>query len=270
MWSNSWCFTLAIVALSTMAFGQQQATTDEISPLATTTCQSTFTFGSGESEFDFCITANGNLAQLTSPAGWEHIRNGTIGEGYGICEELSNSLSGYYDYAGGGDSGNWDPPAITQPHGPSTFPLKITRTTSDGIFTLTQTFTRDTKEREVLIKMTLKNNTSSTRNNVVITRWADINASNDLNNNFDKASEAAWGHTRYGVLLATQSTLPTILMHTGFIQNNPNKPGTCDVTGFGDAAPPFSGDGSAGLRYLMITGLGPHKTQTITIEYKRF
>jgi hypothetical protein len=34
----------------------------------------------------FCVTVNGNITEFQSPVGFEHIREGSFGEGYGICD----------------------------------------------------------------------------------------------------------------------------------------------------------------------------------------
>src|SRR5271156_2016023 len=70
---------LAALALAVPGFGQGRQTRPgpgAISPDATSDCQSTFTSGSGQTFFQFCVTVNGNVTELQSPAGFEHIREG--------------------------------------------------------------------------------------------------------------------------------------------------------------------------------------------------
>jgi hypothetical protein len=55
-------------------------------PAAGTDCYATFTSGAGATAFNFCVTANGNVLSLESPAGAEHIRVGVFLEGYSICD----------------------------------------------------------------------------------------------------------------------------------------------------------------------------------------
>src|ERR1700733_2753367 len=76
-----------------------------------------FTSGSGQTFLKFCVTVNGNITQLQSPAGYEHIREGRYQEGYAICDfgTTSGVETKYFDYADGGDSGNWQAPVTTQP-----------------------------------------------------------------------------------------------------------------------------------------------------------
>ena len=140
--------TLPAVSIAQRIDSQVQARAAAIlSPAATDICASTFTSGSGQTFLKFCVTVNGNITQLESPSGTEFIREGSFAEGYGVCDVNANKQ--YYDYADGGDSGNWGAPVITQPGGANTFPLTIKRTTTDGLFTLTQLFSRNSAEHIV-------------------------------------------------------------------------------------------------------------------------
>jgi hypothetical protein len=142
--------------------------------------------------------------------GFEYIREGTIGEGYGICDVRPDTH--YYDYAFA-DSGNWGPPVARG----TALPLTIKRTTPDGIYTLTQVFTRNVPEPTVKITMTLKNNTAAFRDFVLL-RYADIDANNaqggDLQNWFDNDDQSVWachnGFNLFGMML---SSVPTATPH---------------------------------------------------------
>jgi hypothetical protein len=265
-----------VLALAVPGFGQGQQKRPEpgtISPDATSDCQSTFTSGSGQTFFQFCVTVNGNITELQSPAGFEHIREGSIQEGYAICDfgTTTGVETRYFDYADGGDSGNWQPPVTTQPGGANTFPLKIARTTSDGIYTLTQNFTRDTVEPTVKIAMTLKNNTKATRDFALV-RFADIDANNAINSGtdlFDFSHDAAWGYNNgfslYGVMLFT---VPTNLPHFGFVQDTYEGPDPCGPVNNLPASTPWSGDGSVGFEWNNTVNNA--KSITATAEYRRF
>jgi len=267
---------LAVLALAGPGFSQGQQKRPEpgtISPDATSDCQSTFTSGSGQTFLQFCVTVNGNITELQSPAGYEHIRVGFYEEGYGICDfgTTTGSETGYFDYADGGDSGNWQNPVTTQPGGVNTFPLKIVRTTSDGVYTLTQTFTRDTVEPTVKIAMTLKNNTKAARDFALV-RFADIDANNGYDDSidlFDFTHDAAWGYnngfTLYGVML---STVPTTLPHFGFVQDTFEGPDPCGPVNNLPASTPWSGDGSVGLEWNNTVNNA--KSIAATAEYRRF
>lgn len=115
-------YALAVLLLSLPSFAQ--------------TCQSTFTSGSGHSLVKFCVTANGNIAEFAAaeaPGYPVAVISGEEGYMVGVDGQC------YFD-SGVADSGNWAPSVIIQPHGPNTFPLSIQRSSSDGLFTLTQTF----------------------------------------------------------------------------------------------------------------------------------
>lgn len=116
---------------------------------ADTQCYSTVTTHN-VARIQFCITRNGNVIQLQGPAGWLQVADA---EGYGVCP-LDGS-EGYYDLGGDGAGGDWDEPTITQPKGPNTFPLSISRRTSDGRYTLTQSYKLVGAGKTVGITMTL-------------------------------------------------------------------------------------------------------------------
>jgi hypothetical protein len=272
--------SLSLLApLAATSFGQNHQQTQQkihantlTSAAATSDCQSTFTSGSGPNFLEWCVTQNGNITEFQSPQGVEHIREGAISEGYGICD--LDSLNRYTDYADLGDSGNWLDPVRTQPHGLNTFPLTITRTTSDGIFTLTQNFSQNTGERIVKVSMTIKNQTAVPRDFELV-RFADIDANNanfatSFVNTFDFDRESAWGYNPgfndFGLMLAT-APVSSAFGDFAVVQNTPNGIDPCGPV---DqlATTPFVGDGSVAVDWNGT--LGPHKSATFTGEYKRF
>jgi hypothetical protein len=256
-----------VLTLAMAAFGQS-----EQPPLITPyqsadgTCQSTYTSGSGVTFFRFCVTVNGNITEFQSPVGFEHIRVGPPGEGYGVCDH--DTKVRYFDYVG--DSGNWNNAVITQPGGPNTFPLKVTRTAADGSFTLTQTFSQNTNERIAKIAMTLKNNASSSKTFTLV-RFANVNANNGGNvgtlNNFDSGIDAAWGYNSvlYGVRL---STVPTTLEHAGFVDMTNDGPDPCSPGSSSPPQQPFYGDGGVIMAYVLAVPAG--QSATVGVEYRRF
>lgn len=131
-----------------------------LSPDATTTCTYPFTSGTGNTYMKYCVTKNGNIAQFASPLGEEFIAtNPPIGEGYAFCNCGSTNKE-YYDYAGFGDSGNWKAPTTVSSTAQT---VVISRETSDGLFTLTQTITQNIANAFVRVTMALKNNSTTTR-----------------------------------------------------------------------------------------------------------
>ena len=260
---------LVITVVPSMGFAQQGQETARamaiISPDGTSTCASTYSFGSGNTFFKFCVTNNGNITQFESPVGVEHIRNGTFAEGYSVCDVNANKQ--YYDYADAGDSGNWGAPVKTQPGGPNTFPLTIKRTTTDGLFTLTQTFSRVTGERIVKIGTTLKNNVPVAKP-VHLIRFADVDANGVFSNYVDQGVEAACGYNpfQYGLMLYVATSTVNHFANSlnfggGQFADSCSLPGNSSVT-------PALEDGSIYAGYNF--SLGANAAKTVAFEYKRF
>jgi hypothetical protein len=260
--------SIVVLVLRLAAFGQSEPPVpDSLSQAASTACQSTYTSGSGTTFFRFCVTANGNIAEFQSPAGFEHFLIGGPGEGYGVCNNETKVR--YYDYVG--DSGNWKNAVITQPGGPNTFPLKVARSSSDGVFTLTQAFSRNSNERIAGIAMTLKNNASSPKTFTLL-RFANVNANNGgydnaFDNEFDSGIDAAWGYNSqlFGVRL---STVPTSVEHAGFVDLTNDGPDPCSPGVSSPPSQPYYGDGGVVMAYVLA--LAPGGSTTVNVEYKRF
>lgn len=126
------------------------------SPFATSACSFTFTSGANNTFLKYCVTDNGNITQLETPKGHEHIAVGDFAERYGFCDLNSNVA--YDDYADVGDTGNWGPATVVSQTAKS---VKIARTTSDRVWTLTQTITQVAgMSPSVRISMALTNNTA--------------------------------------------------------------------------------------------------------------
>ena len=73
--------------------------------------------------------------------------------------------------------------------------VKISRTTSDGIYTLTQTITQNAGNALAQVSMSIKNNTTGSHH-VGLLRWADIDAQGSTTNSFDYTYHTATGTTR--------------------------------------------------------------------------
>jgi hypothetical protein len=213
----------------------------------------------------FCLTVNGNITQLETPAGHEHIASGFINEGYGICNEAPPTA--YWDYADDGDSGNWGPPSVVNQTLTS---VKIARTTSDGIWTLTQTITQDKRTPAVKIVMVLKNNTAAPRVAYLV-RYADVDADTNTINDFGATvnSAAGWVNSSYAVIgygLMLQNVRTSQFGYTnGFVQTTFHGPNPCAFA-FNSPYTGSLGDGSVVLAYADTIGAG--KTKTATMIYK--
>ena len=255
---------VAVFTFSTLAFGQQarqpQAAMD--AP-ATTACSFSYSSGPLTTFTRYCLSENGNIVQLDSPSGFEFINNGGLMEGYGICDVNPNGS--YYDYASI-DSANWGATVVTAPNATT---RQFVRTTSDGLWQLTQTIQQikatASSPGSVKITMALKNLSSISRN-VTLLRIANVNAgpvaTNDefvssFNSAFGQEPGASWG------LGLTTNTFT--FAHNGVVTTVPTGPDPCHyVTNISNAA--FVGDGSLGHVYAITVPAGA--TKMVNMTYK--
>jgi hypothetical protein len=248
-------------AAATSQTGAAQA-----APLATSTCSYSFSSGTNNTSLQYCVTVNGNIAQLATPLAREHIAVGTIGEGYAVCDV--NAAVAYYDYADFGDSGNWGPPTLVSQ---TATVVKIARSTGDGIWTLTQTITQVAGTQSVKVVMALKNNTAIARP-VFLMRYADVDVSGTTSNNFDATSNSAFGWDSSG-----SSTPPFGLMvqNVGntagltwipFVQNIGGGPLPC-VPGAHDVSGPITATDGSIVMYYEGT-VAKNGMRTVTMNYK--
>jgi hypothetical protein len=261
------------------ASAQQQIKSEVINP-ETSTCAYTYTSGSGISYLQFCVTVNGNIVEFQSPLGVEQIRQGTIQEGYGVCDLTDGDLA-YYDYAGGGSSG-WNAPVLIT-HNTSL--VKIQRTTSDGLWVLTQTISNAPGTNPAAkVSMQLKNN-SSTPKEAFLFRYADVepgnaaNADTKFTESFDSTTNAAWGWVPsdndvasappYGLVFQrvgnpAPPTVPYAI--DGYGRNTSSGPNPCNPSA-GYTSPITGIDGS--IVYIWILQ-NINKEQTVTVNGKYF
>lgn len=243
------------------ALEAQQQYVGAASPDATTTCTYTFTSGTGDKYLKYCVTKNGNIVYFESPSGQEYVAAGTIGEGYAFCD--FDTATQYYDYAGYGDSGNWQAPVTVSSSATS---VKISRKTTDGIYTLTQTITQNAPNAFALVTMALKNNTTTPRH-VGLLRYADVDAQGSTSNNFDFTYRSAYGYTEagYGLLLRFISGFA---FNGGFAQIIPGGPNPCQIFTHVVYAPQQNIDGSIFSQFDME--LKKNGTGTVSVNYKAF
>jgi hypothetical protein len=188
-------------------------------------------------------------------------------EGYGMCD-LTNNFSplSYFDHEFT-ESGNWMSATIVQPNGPNTFPLQIVRPTSNGIWTLTQTFSRNTAVQTIKVVMQLKNNSATTRT-AFLERYADVDADGSRTVNYsDTGRNSAWtyykdnyGSKGHGLTLRA---LPDNFTRVGAViaPNGGNACSRIERTG------PYFGDSA--LDYTWFLGsVAAYATKTVTIEYR--
>lgn len=187
-----WCGVLSFSTLIEGGASPAQA--------ATTTCSYNFTVRSTHSFLRYCVTENGNIQAIETPAGHRHL--GQSGEGYGVCQE-SPAIE-YHDYATE-DSGNWNP-AVMVSHTSSS--VKIARTTSDGHWTLTQTISKSSGPPSIKVVMALKNNRDVAATAYLV-RYADVAPDGIVVSHMGATANMAFGFyhdpddppPRYGLLL---------------------------------------------------------------------
>jgi len=236
-------------------------------PAATSNCTYTFTSGGTASVkyLQYCITVNGNVAEFQSPLGTEHIRVGTVGDGYALCDlSAASGEVGYHDYAGFGDvdtGTGWGVPVLVSQ---TTAAVKIARTTADGLFTLTQTFTQSASDASVKVAMAIKNNTSIAKT-IWLTRFTDIDAGGTTSNIMDGTVESVWGYSasETGSGLQISLAAPNTFNNFGLAINQVDN--ACAI-GAG-----FNGllNGVDGFAYSFHFIIVPaHGTKTVTLKYK--
>jgi hypothetical protein len=249
----------------------QLKTRSNASPDATDTCSYTFTSGSGFSYLQFCVTVNGNITEFQSPVNVEQLSPGgsPAYEGYGICD-ITNANTAYFDYAGNGDSGNWNPPIKLSQNATS---VKIERTTSDGAWTLTQIFTSISGTNPYAkITMELKNNSGEAKQ-VLLLRYANAvpYTGSPFQENYGGTYESAWGWDAYGLILQDVGipAPPSIpWLETAFAINTIPGPAPCN-TGAHYAATIIDGVGSV-VNQVTFTNLNKNQTVTVNKKYMQF
>jgi hypothetical protein len=186
--------TVAVVLLVVggVAAGQQQqgSTSSALSPTistdmssaditiqsSSTTPKATFTNGSGANFLGVKVSDHGNLLSFESPAGQEALfLSDPLGnEGFLVC---SSGLDGptVHGHDTGNVEGGFGTPTFAQPNGAGTFPLTVTRNTTDGKFQLKQVWAKpDAIEKDVTVTMTLTNRSSSAISNVKLARTGEF------------------------------------------------------------------------------------------------
>jgi hypothetical protein len=249
-----------------------------LSPSATATCSFTFTSGANDNFLQYCVTANGNIAQFETPQGFEHIAHGVVGEGYGVCDVSSNTE--YFDYSFFGDSPNWLAPTVVNQTPTS---VKIARITADGVWTLTQTFTQMAGTSPfVKVEMALKNNTAVDRT-IFLMRFADVEPDHSFSPDLGATSNSAfvWDQTtaanvgsrnNFGLLLQglpiPQQQFPD-LGPQGFVEADTfvTPPAPCNpYLNFASGSQSENAFGTIVMIYSL--GVPKKKSKSVTVNYR--
>ena len=230
------------------------------SPSAVCAYQFTIPASATKQYLQYCVSPNGNLVEFQSPSGVEHIAVGTNGEGYSVCDFASGT--GYLDYGDYGDfdTGHWGAPSLLSL---TATQVKIARTTTDGIWTLTQTFVKTPADSTVKVTMALKNNTGIARF-VWLTRFADIDANSTFLNTLDGTFNTAFGYTAstgIGMQLTLAAANP--YAHYGFAVPSINT--ACNI-GSGYAGTLIGKDGVT--EYYHGITINAAQTKTVVLKYR--
>jgi hypothetical protein len=225
--------------------------------------------GSGSTFLSACITDRGNVIQFETPQGVKDIFQSVSfvpSEGYGICD-LVNMPRGiaYYDYfTPSALFPTTDPVSIIkQPNGLGTFPLTITRTSDDGVWTLVQTFSRqDVYPPSLQIKMTLKNNTNTARYVNFLRHVTPSHGWDSFAYTVDSA--LAYNLGIPGFLIQAPTPLPQLFAVRGRL----NGPDPCNPLPLSDI-PPLNFVGSISLLTVTSQNVPAHKSIGLSILYKR-
>ncbi len=204
------CIAAALL-VSTSAFAQSNAEPKEGTD--TSACNWLFASGGGPTLLAWGVSVHGNICRMEAPAGFEHLTAGSHAEGYVLCSG-GTVLAHDLGFSEGGFA-----PGVTVLAGPSGIGITLRRFTSDGLWQLDQKFSRDSKENDITILMTLKR-LGGAVGDVRLSRVADF----DIDNTFgddqqDKSDRGVWarqiGGAGHAVTLSnitfatpTSTTLP--------------------------------------------------------------
>jgi hypothetical protein len=200
-----------ILSFSTLVSAQPNRPPDDA-------CAFTFSSGTGHGLTQYCVTNNGNIAQFSAIGGnglaYEFLNGARAAiEGYGLCDTTTPPFTAYWDFASS-DSGNWNTATAVK----SGNSVKVTRTTADGVWQLTQTITNSGGSKfffgEAVITMAIKNLTNTDRF-LILDRYANIDAGSSTLNDFDLTQTTIFGLVPSGngpgLLLRHRSTSPLLL-----------------------------------------------------------
>ncbi len=241
---------------------------EEVSP-DTTACSFGYASGTGLNATAYCLSVNGNIVQFSRPAGFEYIKAGTIGEGYGICDLTAGGVP-YFDYAAF-EFGNWGATVATFPNATT---AKFVRSTSDGIWTLTQTIKQVKANASgpgsAKVTMAIKNNTAINRD-IFVMRYADVDAGGTVGNDtVNQSQDAAFANDNFFNGLSLTNNTYTFFDHLAAVYIGANGPNPCNfnVNRLVSPAAAIGIDGAIAHIYAFVVPKGA--TKTVTLTYKPY
>ncbi len=261
------------VWLMSLALALTMVLLDSVIVKADTTCFSTYTSGSGANLMNFCVSQDGTIPNFESPANSQEL---VSEEGYAVASGCGTGSPITHGADASISEGGFTVPAITQPNGPNTFPLTITRSTTDRVFSLVQSFSRNTTEKSVTIKMTLKNTSGSTVSNIFLTRYFTDALFITLNR-FARSFDSVWGWDGYA-FSATDLTFGTA--HATVVQDRNTWLGGgsgglgdgCWTTSLVDTTTPTgsTSNGWAGRIVYQFGSMNAGTSKTVNLMYRRY
>lgn len=226
--------------------------------------------GSGETFFETCVSDTGSVPIFRTRAGGpDHISS----DGYMICDSATGGPDTARAWSRGGTESNFSSPT-------SKTATSNVRTTADGRYRLTQSFTRDAVEKQMIITMTLKNLGPGAMSRVWLQRYIDADADGVSANIYMKGQDsilATSGHDNYGLVMGVLT--PDVSHETAvstYSDFNTYEHDDCfaDFIEWCPACPPLSTPTSSGdyVGYIRFN-LGPlaaGASETVKIYYRKF
>jgi hypothetical protein len=238
--------------------------------------QRCFSSGSGWTFLKICITDNGNISWFESPAGKIHLQNR---EGYSVCSNLNGANPAtVHGFDANIAANGWGTAVVSQPNGAGTLPLLITRQSLDGYVQLKQTFTINSSQRGVDVRIDIKNISGLVLPSVVMTRYFDGDIDGNAQN---QAFFTAWGGSMWlqdsghvwGLMLtgATSTNVNFLWNVSKYANWDPFGAGAQNARGCNFDSVPFgsTGDFVGGL-HMAVGDLNPGQTRSLTLLYRRF
>jgi hypothetical protein len=231
-------------------------------------CPHQFTSGKTDNlaYLQYCVADDGVITSIETPFG--HPQLGSQGEGYGLCQE--SPATEYHDFFTAGDSGNWNSPQVVSLTATS---IKISRSTSDGNWTLLQTISAIPATGALKIVMALTNHQPQAKVAYLL-RFAHVDPDGwhgyVAGSSFQSAF--AWNAYRgkfyiYPGLQLANAGLWNGYQHP-FIQDAITPPNAC---AFALNADPYGATPEAeatSLMYVYVGTVPAHGTKTVTLTYR--
>lgn len=256
------CVAIPVFATNAQAQGNGDVSAQD------ETCDFLFNNGAGITNFDWCLTSNGNITKFESPEGAEHIMVGGFIEGYAVCS-TQGGQSGR-DFAQAVQIAGFGPTINLGCGGTG---CKFQRDTLDGRFRLVMEVKGDKKLHAINISTTVTNLSAVPLDNVQIIRYVDADMDNDFpDDRGDKSFEgagigrSAWARD-VNALTLTATTFKSGIIPYSRLEDDIGPVGTCNPA---NAYLPPAGPVDIGLLVGYNVGtLNPGKSAKVSFQLQR-